>query len=697
MLDFYPYDAGSGDVDVYTLSYTPPTGSRNAYDVFVNGNLLYVADYYLGLEIFNMYKFQDWTPDWWSPDFGEGPWTGHCQVPHYAMGVTISGFWAYVTSSNYPDPSAYGHFSVVDVQYTSMDMTIYSVESNIDGGMRSDVHGNWVAFTSGSGNGASHSSLRLYKVAEINEEDPYEEYDVWGWLDADYTRQCDVLDSLWFTSADNHAIDFVGLIDVTSLANLLDGTLTFPSYPPPGTYHPFVMNSIYGLDAQGDYIYLMAEGQPYFEPHTGSFTVVSIRDGDMFAFWPVATYIEPTIEGEVVVDGNVAYVAGYLHHSTHFAFASFDITNPASPYLLDIVYADYGFGFWSRYGEIEISGDTAFVSACEKASAKAGELREAKKIEKRVKIKITPPKEICEETTEEEGDSSYTTDETLENYSLMTVDISDPSNLRVAGYFRPTSDPYNNISIALDGDELYALVLEYIGDVSKLKLESWSVKNPLSPELLDAITLLTFGHCPSAWEYPFWLQCHGDYLFFAFYNSETESIEYWYTDITDPTALSPTMFDRSGFVGWSGWGLVYGDALIDVLYTIHFFGIPTGGTTNAKRVFNYVEGLHLKQCPKTVSFTREPVVLSFHSFPTPWNSANTIRFTLARETNVKFNIYNIAGERILCVFQGMLNEGEHTFTWDGTGENGERLASGCYFYCIEAEDKAIFSKTVLIR
>jgi len=50
--------------------------------------------------------------------------------------------------------------------------------------------------------------------------------------------------------------------------------------------------------------------------------------------------------------------------------------------------------------------------------------------------------------------------------------------------------------------------------------------------------------------------------------------------------------------------------------------------------------------------------------------------------------------------QGLLawfNEGEHTFTWDGTGENGERLASGCYFYCIEAEDKAIFSKTVLIR
>ncbi len=86
------------------------------------------------------------------------------------------------------------------------------------------------------------------------------------------------------------------------------------------------------------------------------------------------------------------------------------------------------------------------------------------------------------------------------------------------------------------------------------------------------------------------------------------------------------------------------------------------------------------------------------NFPNPFNPRTTIRFALPNSAKVSLVIYNVLGQKIAT----LLNEqsytaGFHAVEWHGDSDNGQRAASGIYFYRISSANFTATKRMLLIE
>ena len=75
------------------------------------------------------------------------------------------------------------------------------------------------------------------------------------------------------------------------------------------------------------------------------------------------------------------------------------------------------------------------------------------------------------------------------------------------------------------------------------------------------------------------------------------------------------------------------------------------------------------------------------NYPNPFNPTTSIDFGIPSDLNVQINIYNIIGQQVVSIDQGLLNPGAYTVTWNGKDTFGNFVPSGVYFYEIKAGEK----------
>ncbi|MBD3165976.1 T9SS type A sorting domain-containing protein [bacterium] len=80
------------------------------------------------------------------------------------------------------------------------------------------------------------------------------------------------------------------------------------------------------------------------------------------------------------------------------------------------------------------------------------------------------------------------------------------------------------------------------------------------------------------------------------------------------------------------------------------------------------------------------------NFPNPFNPTTTIRFGLVQPSNVKVTVYNIEGRQVATLVSRSMNAGVHHVNFDATN-----LASGVYYYAIQANDFRSMKKMVLMK
>ncbi len=85
------------------------------------------------------------------------------------------------------------------------------------------------------------------------------------------------------------------------------------------------------------------------------------------------------------------------------------------------------------------------------------------------------------------------------------------------------------------------------------------------------------------------------------------------------------------------------------------------------------------------------------NFPNPFNPRTSIRFALPSAAHVKLEVYNILGQRVSVLLDEWREVGHHTVVWDGRDNNGRGVASGVYFYRIEAEGFRDSKKMLLLK
>ncbi len=72
------------------------------------------------------------------------------------------------------------------------------------------------------------------------------------------------------------------------------------------------------------------------------------------------------------------------------------------------------------------------------------------------------------------------------------------------------------------------------------------------------------------------------------------------------------------------------------------------------------------------------------NYPNPFNPTTAILFDLPRPARVDLTVYSMDGKSIKSLENGNLPSGRHQRVWNGTDQNGIRVASGIYFYRLQA-------------
>lgn len=86
------------------------------------------------------------------------------------------------------------------------------------------------------------------------------------------------------------------------------------------------------------------------------------------------------------------------------------------------------------------------------------------------------------------------------------------------------------------------------------------------------------------------------------------------------------------------------------------------------------------------------------NYPNPFNPSTTIRFSLPQTEKVKLEVYDIQGRLIKSLVDYELYQpGNYEVTWDGSDNNGSRVASGIYFAKMQAGKFAQTRKMNLVK
>ncbi len=85
------------------------------------------------------------------------------------------------------------------------------------------------------------------------------------------------------------------------------------------------------------------------------------------------------------------------------------------------------------------------------------------------------------------------------------------------------------------------------------------------------------------------------------------------------------------------------------------------------------------------------------NYPNPFNPDTKIQFKLNQSDLVKLQILDLKGSIVKNLINGFKSKGTYIVKWDGTNSYGKRVSSGMYFYQLQAGNKILIKKMLLLR
>ena len=119
---------------------------------------------------------------------------------------------------------------------------------------------------------------------------------------------------------------------------------------------------------------------------------------------------------------------------------------------------------------------------------------------------------------------------------------------------------------------------------------------------------------------------------------------------------------------------------------------PVSNVDSGKVIIDYIRlaadasVVEEKPAPRPSAFRLD------QNYPNPFNPLTTIRYYLPKNSQVKINVYNSSGRRVTELVNKRQNTGEYQVVW-----RADKLASGVYFYRLEASGLILTRKALLLK
>jgi len=85
------------------------------------------------------------------------------------------------------------------------------------------------------------------------------------------------------------------------------------------------------------------------------------------------------------------------------------------------------------------------------------------------------------------------------------------------------------------------------------------------------------------------------------------------------------------------------------------------------------------------------------NYPNPFNPTTSIAFELGSDQVVSLDIYNLRGEKVKTLVEGLLPANRYRVEWDGRNESGLQVPSGVYIYALSDGHRVISKKMLLVK
>ena len=120
--------------------------------------------------------------------------------------------------------------------------------------------------------------------------------------------------------------------------------------------------------------------------------------------------------------------------------------------------------------------------------------------------------------------------------------------------------------------------------------------------------------------------------------------------------------------------------------TVHRYFISHGSGSRKKRP-------HMSSVDE--AFSANGITLSTN-YPNPFSANTRISFRLAESERVRVRIFNPSGRLVKTLVNGVLGEGDHYLSWDGTDDYGVPVSSGIYLYSLETTQGPILTRRLAL-
>lgn len=104
--------------------------------------------------------------------------------------------------------------------------------------------------------------------------------------------------------------------------------------------------------------------------------------------------------------------------------------------------------------------------------------------------------------------------------------------------------------------------------------------------------------------------------------------------------------------------------------------------------FEYINGSIRIKYEGPVAVENRPTLPTrfeiFQNYPNPFNPTTTIRYALPMLSDLSLKVYDLMGREVTTLVDEIQSAGFKTVLWNATDHNGRQVATGVYFYRLEA-------------
>lgn len=114
----------------------------------------------------------------------------------------------------------------------------------------------------------------------------------------------------------------------------------------------------------------------------------------------------------------------------------------------------------------------------------------------------------------------------------------------------------------------------------------------------------------------------------------------------------------------------------------------------------YSEYINIQPNPTEVSLVEFKNNLNFElkpAYPNPFNPVTTIEFSLTKSSDVRLEVFNIAGQRVRTLIAQKMDAGVFNSNWDGQSDDGQTLANGIYLFRLATIEGTKVRQSVFLK